>query len=196
MDTGSRKAVLAAMVANAGIAAAKYVGFAFTGASSMLAEAVHSSADTANQGLLLWGGTAAQRPATEQFAFGHGRERFFWCFVVALVIFSLGGLFAIYEGVEKLLHPHPLQYMGWAVLILGFSVLLESFSFRTALVEARTQKGTESWLSFIRGTKNPELPVVSLYNSEYCLSNVLSRLISILKSRKGLTCAVIFNRWL
>ena len=160
MDTGSRKAVLAAMLANGGIACGKFVGFAFTGASSMLAEAVHSSADTANQGLLLWGGTAAQRPATDQFAFGHGRERFFWCFVVALVIFSLGGLFAIYEGIEKLLHPHPLQYMGWAVLILGLSVVLESFSFRTAIVEANKQKGSEGWFDFIRGTKNPELPVV------------------------------------
>ncbi len=160
MDPGNRKAVLAAMAANGGIAAAKFVGFALTGAASMLAEAVHSVADTGNQGLLLWGGNAAERGESESHPFGHGRERYFWSFVVALVIFSLGGLFAIQEGVEKLRHPHPLVSVEIAIGILVFAILLEANSFRIAVGEARRVKGARSWWGFVRGTKNPELPVV------------------------------------
>ena len=148
------------MLANAGIAAAKVVGFAFTGATSMLAEAVHSVADTGNQLLLLWGSAAARRSPTSNHAFGYGRERYFWSFVVALVIFSLGGMFAMYEGIVKFFHPHALTQVWWGIGILGVSVVLEAFSFRTAIAEARQQKGQVSWWSFVRDTKNPELPVV------------------------------------
>src|SRR3954452_3075139 len=102
MHEGSRKAIVAALLANAGIAAAKLVGFLLTGAASMLAEAVHSLADTSNQGLLLLGSSRARRTATIRHPFGYGRESYFWAFVVALVLFTLGGVFAIYEGVEKL----------------------------------------------------------------------------------------------
>jgi len=162
MNAGNRRAVLAAMLANAGIAVAKFVGWGFTGAASLLAEAVHSLADTSNQGLLLWGGAAASRAPTRDHAFGFGRERYFWSFVVALVIFSLGSLFAIYEGIEKVLHPHALSDPMWAVGILLVAIVLEAFSFRTAIVEARLQRGKASWWTFIRRTKNPELPVVLL----------------------------------
>lgn len=162
MDPGNRRAVIAAMSANGGIAIAKFVGWFFTGAASLLAEAVHSVADTANQGLLLWGGAAADRAPTPRHAFGFGRERYFWSFVVALVIFSLGSLFAIYEGISKILHPHALTDPIWAVGILVFGIVVEGFSFRTAVVEARKVKGRASWWRFVRQTKNPELPVVLL----------------------------------
>src|SRR5438128_2199903 len=119
MEGGSRKAIVAAFGANLGIAVAKFVGFAFTGAASLLAEAVHSVADTSNQALLLLGSKRARRAPDPAHPFGHGRERYFWGFVVALVIFSLGSLFALVEGEEKLRHPHQLESVGWAVAILG-----------------------------------------------------------------------------
>ena len=162
MDPGNRKAVMAALLANAGIAVGKFIGFAVTGASSMLAEGVHSVADSGNQALLLWGGSAAQKPATPDHPFGYGRERYFWAFVVALVLFSLGGVFAVYEGVHKLQHPEPLNAPVWAVGILAAGIIMEGFSFRTAVVAARPLKGGRSWWQFITRTKNPELPVVLL----------------------------------
>lgn len=162
MQDGNRRAILAALAANLGLAAAKLFGWTVTGAASMLAEAVHSFADTGNQALLLWGGASSRRPATEDHPFGFARERYFWSFVVALVIFSLGSLFAIYEGVSKLVHPHEIESPSWAVGILLVGVAMESFSFRTAVVEARRQKHSRGWWDFIRNTKSPELPVVLL----------------------------------
>lgn len=159
---GGRKAIIAALIANGGIAIAKFVGFLLTGAASMLAEAVHSVADTSNQGLLLLGGSRARRQASVEHPFGYGRERYFWAFVVALVLFSLGGLFAIYEGVEKLRHPHEVESLPIAVGILLFAIVLESFSLRTAVRESRHAKGDQSWWHFIRHSKSPELPVVLL----------------------------------
>ncbi|MDQ1401354.1 MAG: hypothetical protein QOE07_618 [Acidimicrobiaceae bacterium] len=162
MEHSSRKAILAALLANLAIALAKIVGFAFTGAASMLAEAVHSLADTTNQGLLFLGGARARKKATPEHPFGYGRERFFWAFVVALVIFSAGAMFALFEGVDKLRHPHKLESAGWAVGILLVSMAMEGFSFRTAVHESKRTKGSESWWTFIRRSKTPELPVVLL----------------------------------
>jgi cation diffusion facilitator family transporter len=162
MQEGSRKAIIAAFFANLGIAVAKFIGFFFTGAASMLAEAVHSVADTSNQGLLLLGRKRASRPPTPGHPFGYGRERFFWSFVVALVIFSLGSLFALFEGVDKLRHPHELDSVGWAIGILLVAVVLEGFSFHTAISESRDLKGDDTWFGFIRHAKVPELPVVLL----------------------------------
>ena len=162
MQPGNRRAILAALAANMGIAVAKFVGWAMTGAASMLAEAVHSLADSGNQTLLLWGGASAERPATEEHPFGFARERYFWAFVVSLVIFSLGSLFAIYEGVSKLLHPHELTSPMVAVAILVAGIGMEGVSFRTAVVEATKQKKQLGWWAFIRRTKSPELPVILL----------------------------------
>jgi cation diffusion facilitator family transporter len=159
---GSRRAIFAALAANFGIAVAKFVGFLITGAASMQAEAVHSLADTGNQALLLWGGASSKREASAEHPFGYGRERYFWSFVVAVVLFSLGSLFAIYEGAQKLRHPHELESPAWAVGILLFGVVLEGFSFRTAIRAAEERRRGRSWWGFIRGTKNPELPVVIL----------------------------------
>ncbi|MDP8937140.1 MAG: cation diffusion facilitator family transporter [Actinomycetota bacterium] len=162
MQEGSRKAIIAAFFANLGIAIAKFVGFALTGAASMLAEAVHSVADSTNQGLLLLGGKRARKAATTEHPFGYGRERYFWSFVVALVIFTLGSLFALYEGVEKLRHPHELESATVAIVILLFGIALETFSLRTAVKESQHAKGDASWWHFIRHAKVPELPVVLL----------------------------------
>ncbi|MGH9040670.1 MAG: cation diffusion facilitator family transporter [Acidimicrobiia bacterium] len=159
---GGQKAILAAFAANLGIAISKFVGFAFTGAASMLAEAVHSVADTSNQGLLLLGGRRARRPATEQHPFGFGRERYFWSFVVAVVLFTAGALFALFEGEEKFRHPHELDSVGWAVGILVVAIILESFSLRTAIRESAHLKGDQPWWAFVRHAKVPELPVVLL----------------------------------
>ena len=141
---------------------AKFVGYLVTGSSSMLAEAVHSVADTSNQGLLLLGGKRAQRAATAEHPFGYGRDRYFYSFVVALLLFSLGSVFAIYEGVHKLESDEPLTSPIVAVIILLVAIGLESFSFRTAIVESRPLKGDSTWWQFIRQAKAPELPVVLL----------------------------------
>jgi cation diffusion facilitator family transporter len=162
MHEGSRRAIIAAFVANLGIAIAKFVGFSFTGAASMLAEAVHSVADTTNQGLLLFGNRLASRKSDLQHQFGYARERYFWAFVVALVIFSLGSLFALLEGFEKLHDPHELESIEWAVGILLVAVVLETFSLRTAVAEASHAKAGESWWAFVHHSKVPELPVVLL----------------------------------
>ncbi|MCC6848975.1 MAG: cation diffusion facilitator family transporter [Deltaproteobacteria bacterium] len=162
MTEGSRRAIVAAFLANLGIALAKLVAFVFTGAASMLAESVHSLADTGNQALLLLGSARARRTPTVEHPFGFGRERYFWAFVVALVLFSLGALFAIVEGVEKLLHPHALSAPEWALVVLAIAIALEAFSLRTAIHEARPLRGRRGWWWFIRHTKLPELPVVLL----------------------------------
>jgi cation diffusion facilitator family transporter len=162
MNEGSRRTIVAALLANLGIALAKLVAYFFTGAASMLAESVHSLADTGNQALLLLGSRRAARHPTAEHPFGFSRERYFWAFVVALVLFSLGSLFAIVEGVEKLIHPHELSSTEWALGVLVIAIGLESFSLRTALHEAAAVRADQSWWRFIRQTKMPELPVVLL----------------------------------
>jgi len=161
-EDGSRRAIVAAFLANLGIAAAKFAAFLITGAASMLAEAVHSLADTGNQGLLILGTARARRGATREHPFGYGRERYFWAFVVAMVLFVLGSIFAIYEGIEKLRHPHELASPAIAIGVLAVAIALESWSFRTAIVAAQPLRGSKSWWSFIRRSKSPELPVVLL----------------------------------
>ncbi len=163
MASGSTKAIVAAMFANLGIAIAKFVGYAFTSSSSMLAEAIHSVADTSNQALLLFGGRQAAQEATPEHPFGFGRERYFWSFIVALVLFTLGGLFAIYEGFHKLGEgSHEVANAQWAIGILSMGILLEGYSFHTAVAESRPLKGRASWWEFIRHSRTPELPVVLL----------------------------------
>jgi cation diffusion facilitator family transporter len=163
MEGGSRRAIVAACAADLGIAVAKFIGFAVTGAASMLAEAVHSVADTSNQGLLLLGGSRARRKASPDHPFGHGRERYFWAFVVAVVIFSIGSLFALAEGFQKIRNPHELESWTWAVGILLVAIVFESYSLRTAIRESRERvKRAGSWWAFIRNAKEPELPVVLL----------------------------------
>lgn len=159
---GSKRAIFAAMAANAGIAVAKFVAFVVTNSSSMLAESIHSVADTANEGLLLLGGRKAQKVADDQHQFGYGRERYFWAFIVAMVLFALGGVFSIFEGVEKITNPHAIESVGWAIGVLLFAVVAEGFSFRTAVRQSRPLKGERTWWQYIRTSRSPELPVVLL----------------------------------
>ena len=162
MATTGKKSILAALLANLAIAIAKFAGFAITKSSTMLAEGIHSSADSANQLLLLLGTRRAKREPSSKHPFGYGRERYFWSFVVALILFSLGSLFAIYEGIEKIRHPHALNNASLAIGILIFGIFIESFSFRTAIVEAKTIKGETTWSKFVIRSKQPEIPVVLL----------------------------------
>ncbi|KOX28937.1 cation diffusion facilitator family transporter [Streptomyces ardesiacus] len=160
--SGGTRAIVAALLANLSIAVAKFVAFLFSGSSSMLAESVHSVADSGNQGLLLLGGKRAQRAATPQHPFGFGRERYIYAFLVSIVLFSVGGMFALYEGYEKIKHPHELEHWYWPVGVLVFAIVAEGFSFRTAIKESNPLRGTKSWKEFIRHAKAPELPVVLL----------------------------------
>ncbi len=162
MQDGSKKAILAALVANLCIAVAKLTAAIITGSASMLAETIHSVADAGNQGLLFLGGRRAARPASARHSFGYGAERYFWSFVVALVLFSMGALFSIYEGISKLSDPHDVESPTVAFVVLGIAVLLEIYSTRTAIQAARPYLNGRSWFTFIRTTKNPELPVVLL----------------------------------
>ena len=168
------KAVLAALAANLGIAVMKVVGFVITGSGAMLAEAVHSFADSGNQGLLLLGARKSRRSPDELRPFGYGRERFFWAFVVAVVLFVVGAIVSILDGIEKLLHPHEIESVVVAFGILGGAIVLELFSFRTAIVEARKVKGDVGWWKFIKRSKNPELPVVLLEDAAALIGLVLA----------------------
>ncbi|MXM67156.1 cation diffusion facilitator family transporter [Streptomyces sp. HUCO-GS316] len=160
--SGGTRAIVAALGANLAIAASKFVAFAFSGSSSMLAEGVHSLADSGNQALLLLGGKKAEREATPQHPFGYGRERYIYAFLVSIVLFSVGGMFAIYEGYEKIKHPHEIDHWYWPVGVLVFAIIAESFSFRTAIKESNPVRGDLSWKEFVRRAKAPELPVVLL----------------------------------
>ncbi len=160
--SGGAKAVLAALTANLGIAVIKFIAFVLTGSSSMLAEAVHSVADSGNQLLLLVGGKQSRRPANAEHPFGYGRDRYVYGFLVALVLFTLGGLFALYEGIHKITDPHHVDSPLIAIGVLVVAIALESWSFRTAIHESRSLKGDASWPQFIRRAKVPELPVVLL----------------------------------
>lgn len=160
--SGDTKAILAAFLANLGIATSKFIAFLVTGAGSMLAESIHSFADTGNQALLLLGGRLSRRAPDRNHQFGYARERYFWAFVVSLVLFSVGSLFAVLEGIDKIRNPHRIDSPTWAFVVLGLAIVLESISFRTAVHEASAQKGRQTWISFIRDTRSPELPVVIL----------------------------------
>lgn len=167
---GGTKAVVAALLANTGIAITKFIAFLLTGFSSMLAESIHSVADASNQGLLLLGGKRSKREATEEHPFGFGRERYIYAFVVAIVLFSIGGLYAIYEAYHKWHEIHDghaddvfdSQWRYVPLIVLGIAIVLESLSFRTAIRESNKVRGKQSWWSFIRKAKAPELPVILL----------------------------------
>jgi cation diffusion facilitator family transporter len=171
----SKRAVIAALLANLGIAVLKFAAFLVTNSSSMLSEAIHSVADTGNQGLLLIGRVRARRPPDERHPFGYGPVRYFYAFVVAFVLFFVGGVFSVFEGVEKLLHPHQIESAGWAIGVLLGSMVMEGISFRTGLHEAdEIRPSGESWWQFIRRTKHPELPVVLLEDSAALLGLVFA----------------------
>jgi len=161
----STKAVVTALGANLAIGVSKFVAAAITGSASMLAEGVHSVADSANQVLLLIGGRRARRPASALHPFGYARERYVYAFLVAIVLFTLGGLYAVYEGYHKIIDPHPLESPLVAVIVLVIAAALEGYALRTAMGQANRTRGSRSWLRFIRRSRNPELPVILLEDS-------------------------------
>jgi cation diffusion facilitator family transporter len=156
------KAVVAALAANIGIAVVKFVAFLFTGSASMLAESVHSAADTGNEVLLLIGRGRSGRPRTEEHPFGYGRERYFYSFVVSVMLFTVGAAFSVYDGAGKIMHPAPVHDPAIALAVLAIAAVLETLSLRTGVGEANQVRGGRSWPSFIRRAKAPELPVVLL----------------------------------
>jgi cation diffusion facilitator family transporter len=168
---------MAALGANLGIAVTKFIAALLTGSSSMIAEAIHSVADSGNQVLLLIGGRRSRREATHKHPFGYGRERYVYAFVVSVVLFTVGGLFAIYEGIHKLMHPEPIHSWQWVpVVVLVVSVGLEGFSFRTAVTETNPLREGSSWAQFIRRARAPELPVVLLEDTAALLGLILALL--------------------
>jgi cation diffusion facilitator family transporter len=171
---GGTKAVVAALAANLGIAVSKFVAYFFTGSSSMLSEAIHSVADSGNQVLLLVGGKRAQEAPDRQHQFGYGRRRYVYGFLVAIVLFLVGGMFSLYEGLHKIQHPEGLDDAWIAFLVLGISIMLEGFSFRTALRESNRSRAGRSLFRFIRDTRAPELPVVLLEDAGALLGLVFA----------------------
>ncbi len=180
---GGTKAIIAALGANLAIAAAKFVAFLITTSSSMLAESIHSLADSGNQVLLLVGGKRAERKRTPEHPFGYGRERYFYAFVVAVVLFTIGALFSLYEGWHKISDPHPVETPIVAFGVLIFAIIAESFSFRTAIKESNPLRGDQSWVQFIRRSKSPELPVIVLED--------LGALVGLVLALIGVTLAVV-----
>lgn len=173
---GGSKAIVAALTANAGIAVTKFLAFVLTGSSSMLAESVHSLADSGNQLLLLLGGRRSRRAATAEHPFGYGRERYVYAFIVSIVLFSIGGLFALYEGWHKVQHPEAIEGRWWWVplAVLVVAIGLEGFSFRTAITESNHSRGERSLVQFVRSAKAPELPVVLLEDFAALIGLVLA----------------------
>lgn len=188
-DGATRRTIVAAFLANLGIAVSKFVAFAITGSASMLAEAIHSVADTGNQGLLFLGGRRSRRAPSVQHPFGFGAERYFWAFVVSLVLFTLGAMFALVEGVDKLIHPEHIESPIVAYIVLAVAMVLEGLSLRTARREANPSRAGHSWWQFIHTTKNPELPVVLLEDT--------GALLGLFMALVGITLAEITgnDRW-
>lgn len=186
---GGMKAVVAALLANIGIAISKFVAFAFTGSSSMLSEAIHSVADSGNQVLLLIGRKRSLKPADDRHQFGYGRRRYVYGFIVAIVLFLVGGLFSLYEGLHKFQHPEDLSDAWIAFTVLGIAIVLEGFSFRTAVKEANHARGGRSLFRFVRDARQPELPVILLED--------LGALVGLVFALLGVTAAVVTGdgRW-
>lgn len=171
---GDTKEILKSLAVNVCIAVAKGFAAVFTGSGAMLAEAIHSSADCINQVLLLVGVSRAKKPPDEKYPLGYGRAVYFWSFIVALLLFSGGGVFSIYEGVHKLYTPEPVEHVSWAVGILGFSMLLEGWATYGNLVEMKKRRGNVGLLRYLRDTKDSDLVVLFGENSAAVLGLALA----------------------
>jgi cation diffusion facilitator family transporter len=187
---GSNRAVVTALGANIGIAVAKFAGFLLTGSSSMLAESVHSVADSSNQALLLIGGKGATRQASELHQFGYGRVRYIAAFVVSVVLFSLGGLIALYDAWHKFADPHPIDSWQWVpVAVLLLAMVMEGFALRTAVRETSHVRGNLSLADYVKASRSPELPVILLEDTG-ALVGLVFGLFGV-----GLTLATGDGRW-
>lgn len=188
-ETGT-KAVLAALGANLGLAVTKFLAFVLTGSTAMLAESVHSVADSGNQILLLVGARRARREATEDHPFGYSRSRYYYAFLVAVVLFTVGGLYAITEAWHKFSHPEAIEAWVWVPFtVLGVGIVLESLSLRTAIRESNLVRGSLGWVAFIRRSRSPELPVILLEDLAALMGLVFAF------AGVGLTVATGDGRW-
>jgi cation diffusion facilitator family transporter len=178
-SSGSKKVVLIALAANLGIALAKFAAAAWTASSAMLSEAIHSLVDTSNQALLLYGLARARRPADARHPFGYSKEIYFWSFVVAIVLFSMGAGVSIYEGIEKLRDPHPISDFWINYLVLGTALGLEGFSAYKALTEFGTRRGSRGWVAALRASKDAALFTVVLEDLA-ALAGLLIALVALL----------------
>ena len=178
MASGSKKVIFAALAGNTLIAVTKFVAAFFTGSSAMLSEAIHSLVDTGNQGLLLYGMKQAKRPADKNFPFGHGKEIYFWSFIVAILIFALGGGISVYEGIHHILHPQPPASPLVNYVVLGLAIIFEGAAWLFALREFRHEKGENGYIRAINQTKDPSVLVV-LFEDSAALLGLLVALVGI-----------------
>src|SRR5690242_5780140 len=194
---GGTRAIVAALLANLGIAATKFLAFLLTFSSSMLAESIHSLADSGNQVLLIIGGKRAARAADEEHPFGYGRQRYVYAFIVSIVLFTVGGMFAIYEGVHKWQHPEPIEGRWWWVplVVLFVAIGLEAYSFRTAMVESDRTRGERSWVEFVRTAKSPELPVVLLEDTAALIGLLFALFGVVMRSEERRVGKECRSRW-
>ncbi|MFC7405075.1 cation diffusion facilitator family transporter [Georgenia alba] len=187
---GGTRAIVAALAANMGIAVAKFVGWLLTGSSSMLAEGVHSVADSSNQALLLVAGRRAQRKASDVHQFGYGRVRYVAAFIVSIVLFTLGGLFALYEAWHKYSDPHPITSWQWVpVTVLVVAIVFESLAMRQAIKEANHVRGKNSIWRYIKISRSPEIPTILLEDTG-ALVGLIFGLFGV-----GMTLATGDGRW-
>lgn len=178
MAGGSKKVILAALVGNSLIAVTKFVAATFTGSSAMFSEGIHSLVDTGNQGLLLYGLRAAKKPADEKFPFGHGKEIYFWSFVVAILIFAVGAGISIYEGVQHIMHPGEMHNPFINYIVLGLAIIFEGGALYIAVKEFNKQRGTLSYLQAVKHGKDPSLFVV-LFEDSAAMAGLFVALIGV-----------------
>ena len=178
MASGSKKVIFAALAGNSLIAITKFTAASITGSSAMLSEAIHSLVDTGNQGLLLYGMKKAKKPADKDFPFGHGKEVYFWSFIVAILIFALGGGISVYEGINHLLHPQPTTNPLINYIVLSLAIIFEGVAWLFALREFRRTKGNNGYIDAINQTKDPSVLVV-LFEDSAAMLGLLVALIGI-----------------
>lgn len=171
---GSKKVIYAALAGNLLIALTKFIAAWFTGSSAMLSEGVHSLVDTGNGGLLLYGMHRAARPADRTHPLGHGRELYFWSFIVALLVFALGAGVSFYEGVVHIMAPDPVQNPKVNYIVLGLSVLFEGSSWWVALKEFRREKGSLGWFKAVRVSKDPSVYTILFEDSAALLGLIVA----------------------
>lgn len=174
--TASKRVILAALIANGLIAVCKFAASIFSGSIAMLAEAFHSLADTGNQLLMLLGLHLAKRPADEKHPFGYGKERYFWAFIVAVSMFTIGAVVSIYEGTTRLIHPHEISSFLISYIVLSLGLLFEGYSWRIAYIELKKELGEMSMLEGIKRSKTPALMVVFLEDSAALIGLALALL--------------------
>ena len=176
MATGSTRVVVVAFIGNGLIAISKLAAAAYTGSSAMFAEGIHSVVDSGNQLLLLFGMKRATRPADRRHPFGYGKEVYFWSFVVAILLFSIGSGVSLYHGIEKMLHPHPIENPTVNFVVIGMALIFEGYALHAAVTEVNRRRGDQSMLRYIRRSKDAPLVVVLLEDAGAMLGLIIAGL--------------------